>query len=573
MVSQDETSQQIDNEIEANFEIAPTKQVEDNQLFSKHDDEDIENPRSSNKGDDTPADLEEISFIEAGNELPSLSGLASTSSHSIDDLEEFSDTEEIIKYANKIHRLCDELDKVERFSDPVEHTIELARDIDATFRKWDEEDLEAFSDSEDDVVALAKKIEVDTRPPPPPTPDASPEASDEAFSPVATPCPVRRASLVRAESPVRAVSPVRVAAEPRFTESGFMIESPDNAPISQTAEVSAARFTESGFLVDSSNNTQVQATTKPSAACFTPSGFLIESSEKGTTRHEPTDFSHLGPMVFTSSPVPETPTGPRGPKPIFASPVGEPLSHARKVSNETNSSEETTETKDSNDTKATTVTAPDSPAIYSDLDDSIEYQGMGGFTICVSAKKGTAITHEPASIGVPDEGIPYDSWLRRQEGPLASPTPSPGSERSYSINESKESQEPGEPTSSNHPSEELDTPYHYSEDTPEDIEILTILEIPGRRKYAKLNCGNWYFYRDDGNVDHMNWEEYEELLAYIVNEVASLPLKLKQLAVDTAAKYLNRKEQEAVTQEEQVAAEESVIEEEAPVQEPIVTVG
>ncbi|KAJ4395571.1 hypothetical protein N0V85_006498, partial [Neurospora sp. IMI 360204] len=120
----------------------------------EEDEEDIELPRSSGESNNSSFnDLEDNSF------------------NSLADQEDFSDSEEeIIAFAKKIHRLCDELDKVERFSEPVEHTIALARDIEATFRQWDEEDLEAFSDSEGDVVALAKQIEVNTRPSPPDSP-------------------------------------------------------------------------------------------------------------------------------------------------------------------------------------------------------------------------------------------------------------------------------------------------------------------------------------------------------------------------------------------------------------------
>jgi hypothetical protein len=138
-------------------------------------------------------------------------------------------------------------------------------------------------------------------------------------------------------------------------------------------------------------------------------------------------------------------------------------------------------------------------------------------------------------------------------------------------------------------SRDFETPYHYSEDTPEDIEILAILEHPNGPKYAKLNCGNWYFYHDDNSVDYMNWEEYEELLAFIIGDVTSLPLKLQQFAIDAAAKHLNEKKrlaEEAAAKEsfveesiveEHIAegsiVEESTVEEEPISEQPIVTVG
>lgn len=142
--------------------------------------------------------------------------------------------------------MCDELDKVECFSDSPEHasTIALAQAPEATFQQWDEEDLEAFSDSEDDAVALAKKIEVDTRPSPPESPaPKTPEATGA-----------------------------------RFTESGFLIETPDNSPAHQIQNRSSARTLE----------------------CT----------------------------------LPQTPLGIHAQKPIFASPVGESFQHTRKVSNE-----------------------------------------------------------------------------------------------------------------------------------------------------------------------------------------------------------------------------------------------
>ncbi|KAK3495797.1 hypothetical protein B0T13DRAFT_401223 [Neurospora crassa] len=144
----------------------------------EEDEEDIEHPRSSSdEGDDHY--------------------------NSLADFEDFSDSkEEIIAFAKKVNRLCDELEKVECFSDSAEHTstIAWAQDIEATFQQWDEEDLEAFSDSEDDAVALAKKIEVDTRPSPPDSP---------------TP-------------------PTPEGTGARFTESGFLIEIPDHSPVSHT---------------------------------------------------------------------------------------------------------------------------------------------------------------------------------------------------------------------------------------------------------------------------------------------------------------------------------------------------
>lgn len=160
----------------------------------------------------------------------------------------------------------------------------------------------------------------------------------------------------------------------KFTESGFVIESPDNTSVHDTPVTqklpkgSNNRFTDSGFLIDSQDNTSIHDAapenfaslgpmiftsspalqtpigrpppTQTSKGCsnnnkFTPSGFLIESADKLSIRHAHQDFAALGPMIFTSPPAPETPTGPpRARKPIFASPVGEPLSHTRKVSNE-----------------------------------------------------------------------------------------------------------------------------------------------------------------------------------------------------------------------------------------------
>ncbi|KAK1782001.1 hypothetical protein QBC45DRAFT_319781 [Copromyces sp. CBS 386.78] len=418
---------------------------------------------------------------------------------SLNSAEDFSDTEDIIAFANKVHRLCDELEKVECFSDPVEHTIELAKDIEATFQKWDEEDLEAFSDSEENVVAIAMQIEVDTRPTPPTPP----------------------------ESPTRAASPAPAGkGSPKFTESGFLIESPDNLPI--------------------------QEITKAASTRFTPSGFLVETPENAAIRHSPENFATLGPMIFTSSPAPETPTGPRAHKPIFASPVGEPFFHTRKVSNETNTSEDTDDTKDSNETNCTKTTAtdPGSPAtVYSSPDHTYEYQAMAGFTIALSSKTPTRIDFAP--IAQSGENIHYDRRLLKEE----SPSPSPMSCRNTS-------------STSSYDPRDIETPYYYSDDAPEDLDILAILERPGGPKYAKLSCGNWYFYNDDGSVDHLNWEEYEELLAFIVGDVASLPQKLHQVAIQAAAKLQDEREHVA---KKSIAEEESIVEEPITKEEPIAT--
>ncbi|KAK3950160.1 hypothetical protein QBC32DRAFT_265263 [Pseudoneurospora amorphoporcata] len=415
---------------------------------------------------------------------------------SFNSAEDFSDTEEdTIAFVNKVHRLCDELEKVECFSDPVEHTIELAKDIEATFQKWDEEDLEAFSDSEENVVAIAMQIEVDTRPTPPTPP----------------------------ESPTRAASPAPAGkGSTKFTESGFLIESPDNLPIQEITRAASTRFT--------------------------PSGFLVETPENAAIRHSPENFATLGPMIFTSSPAPETPTGPRAHKPIFASPVGEPFFHTRKVSNETNTSEDTNDTKDSNETNCTktTATEPGSPAtVYSSPDHTYEYQAMAGFIIALSSKTPTRIDFAP--IAQSGENIHYDRRLLKEE----SPSPSPMSCGNTS-------------STSSYDPRDIETPYYYSDDTPEDLDILAILERPGGPKYAKLSCGNWYFYNDDGSVDHLNWEEYEELLAFIVGDVASLPQKLHQVAIQAAAKLQDEREH---------VAEKTVAEEGSIVEEPIANVG
>lgn len=339
------------------------------------EEEDIEYPRSSSKADDSLAELEEFSFTEHGVELPQLSDLFDSS---FNELEEFSDTDDIIAFAKKVNRLCDEFEKVEYFSDPVEHTITLARDIDASFQKWNEEDLGMFSDSEEDVIALAKKIEINTRPAPPPTPPASPV---RAASPAhVTEGPSFTESGFLVDTPVATPaqqttigSPAKVpegSSTNKFTESGFLIESPGNAsvhdtPIAQLPKGSNNKFAESGFLIDSSDNTSIRHahedfaalgpmifTSSPapqtpigppaqnSKGCsnnknkFTPSGFLIEPADNPSIHHAPENFAALGAIIFMSSPAPQTPTGPRARKPIFASPVGEPFSHTRKVSNE-----------------------------------------------------------------------------------------------------------------------------------------------------------------------------------------------------------------------------------------------
>ncbi|EAA34771.3 hypothetical protein GE21DRAFT_2421 [Neurospora crassa] len=284
----------------------------------EEDEEDIEHPRSS-------------------------SHEADSSFNSLADEEDFSESEEdIIAFAKKVNRLCDELEKVECFSDSQEHasTIALAQDPEATFQQWDEEDLEAFSDSEDDAVALAKKIEVDTRPSPPDSP---------------TP-------------------PTPEGTGARFTESGFLIETPDHSPVSHTTVGLPFR---------------------------TPEGKLLQ-----------------------------TPSGIQIRKNIFSSPDQETPHHIRKVSNETNTSEDTNGSR-------TTATEPASPTtVYSSPDNITEYQAMAGFTVALSAKKATAINFDP--IAQPGDDIEYDRKLLRDETPSPSPPRhrSPASDRSTSSNDS-----------------------------------------------------------------------------------------------------------------------------------------
>ncbi|EGZ76321.1 hypothetical protein NEUTE2DRAFT_161248 [Neurospora tetrasperma FGSC 2509] len=362
----------------------------------EEDEEDIEHPRSSSD--------------EGDNSFDSLA-----------DEEDFTDSDEdIIAFAKKVNRLCDELDKVERFSEPVEHIIALGQDIEATFQRWDEEDLEMFSDSEDDAIALAKQIEVDTRPSPPDSP--TPQIPEGTGA--------------------------------RFTESGFLIETPDNSPAQKTAIVSSAQ---------------------------TPKG-----------------------------PLPRTPIAPHA-RNIFASPVGESFQHTRKVSNETNTTEETNDTAD---TQTSNPTAGSPTTVYSSPDNVHEYQAMTGFTVCLSAKKGTGITFDP--IAQSGDDIHYDRRFLKDQ----TPSPSPARCRSPSSITS----------ASSSGSEDMSTPYDYTHHS-DDLEILAVLKRPGGASYAKMSCGNWYFLNDDGTLDELNWREYEELIEFIVGDVASLPSKLHQESI------------------------------------------
>ncbi|EGO51848.1 hypothetical protein NEUTE1DRAFT_52683 [Neurospora tetrasperma FGSC 2508] len=375
-------------------------------------------------------DEEEIEFPRSSSDE------ADSSIDSLTDFEEFSESEEeIIAFAKKVHRLCDELEKVERFSDPVEETIALAKDIEATFQQWDEEDLEAFSDSEDDAIALAKQIEVNTRPSPPdsPTPQ-TPEGTGA-----------------------------------RFTESGFLIETPDHSPAQRAPISSPAQ---------------------------TPEAEFISKTPEAT---------HL----------PHTPLSVHAQKPIFASPVGLCLQHIRKVSNETNTTEETNDTAV---TQATNPTAGSPTTIYSSPDNVTEYQAMTGFTVCLSAKKGTGITFDP--IVQPGDDIHYDRRFLKDE----TPSPSPARCRSSASNQSTPSDK----------SEDMSTPYDYTHHSG-DSDILAVLKHPGGASYAKMSCGNWFFLNDDGTLDELNWREYEELIEFIVGDVASLPSKLHQVALHAAA--------------------------------------
>ncbi|KAK3497902.1 uncharacterized protein B0T23DRAFT_311307 [Neurospora hispaniola] len=358
-------------------------------------------------------DEEEIEEDEEDIEFPrSSSDEADDNHNSLADFEDFSDSEEeIIAFAKKVNRLCDELDKVERFSEPVEHIIALGQDIEATFKQWDEEDLEMFSDSEEDTISLAKQIEVDTRPSPP-------------------------------DSPVRAAKK-----SPRFTASGFLIETPENSPHAHSPIGPPLRSPEGRFLQ-------------------TPNGIQVRKN-------------------------------------IFASPIGESFQHTRKVSNETNTSEDTNGSK-------TTTTAPESPTtVYSSPDNVQEYQAMAGFTVALSAKKATAISFHP--IAQPGDDIQYDRRFLKDETPSPSPTryQSPASDRSTPSTKS----------------EDMSTPYDFTHHS-DDSEILAILKRPGGATYAKMSCGNWFFLNDDGTLDELSWREYEELIDFIVGDIASLPQKL-----------------------------------------------
>ncbi|KAK3395816.1 hypothetical protein B0T20DRAFT_487302, partial [Sordaria brevicollis] len=441
--------------------IAEEDEIEEDIENEEHkllQEEDIELPRSGSSDEESGhdnsfnscADLEDFSEDEEAEDIITFA----KNPNSCADVEDFSDEEDIIAFAKKVNRMCEELEKVERFSEPVEHTIALAQDWDATFRKWDEEELETF-DSEEDAIAMAKKIEFDTRPSPPPTPTPSNTPADQ------TP-----------EAP-----------ETRFSESGFLIESPDNSPAPYT----------------------------------------------------PTPASRISRIPISRIPK-ATPKAP-----IFASPVGSPFGqHNRKVSNESNTTEESNQTNDTVGTTATTA-PPDSPKLaystHSTPDDNVySYQAMTGFTVCLSAKKGTGITFDP--IAISGENINYDRDTLKEISP--SPT-------SSQFGPADHNPDPNQSTASATSEEEQwETPYHYSTTTPaadgeeeDELQILAILERPSTgRKYAKLSCGNWYGYRetpdnsdnDDGfEVDHLTWDEYEDLIRFIVGDVASLPTKLHSI--------------------------------------------
>lgn len=459
----------------------------------KHREEDIELPRSSD--DEQEHD---------------------SSFNSCADLEDFSDDEDIIAYAKKVNRMCEELEKVECFSDPVEHTIALAKDMEATFRKWDEEELEAFSDSTEDTIAIAKQVEVDTRPSPPES-------------------PVRAPSSIRTESPTHTPE-----GAPCFTESGFLAETPGNTPVDQTPEVPGTRFSESGFLIESPDNSPAAYTPAPisrisripkavpkitpKAAPQTPVATDLRKSIFGSTTQKPVSGTPAQKPIF-GSPVEKPTLASPTTKLIFASPVGSPFNHTRKVSNESNTTEESNDTAGTTTTTTATDTVPDSPtSVYStlDTDNVYEYQAMTGFTVCLSAKKGTGITFDP--IAISGENINYDREALKEI------TPSPTSSHFGNPDDNNQST-----TAS---ADDLETPYHYSANSSEDLEILAILERPNGPKYAKLSCGNWYSYNDaDGSVDHLNWEEYEDLIRFIVGDVASLPVKLHKFAIEAAEKH------------------------------------
>lgn len=150
---------------------------------------------------------------------------------------------------------------------------------------------------------------------------------------------------------------------------------------------------------------------------------------------------------------------------------------------------------------------------------------MAGFTVCLSAKKGTGITFDP--IAQSGENISYDRKVLVEE----TPSPSPGRCRSPASNQSTPSSK----------SEDMSTPYDYTHHS-DDSEILAVLKRPDGATYAKMSCGNWFFLNDDGTLDELNWREYEELIEFIVGDVASLPSKLQQVALHAAAKLQNEKE-------------------------------
>lgn len=172
---------------------------------------------------------------------------------------------------------------------------------------------------------------------------------------------------------------------------------------------------------------------------------------------------------------------------------------------------------------------------------------MTGFTVCLSAKKGTGITFDP--IAQPGDDITYDRRFLKEE----TPSPSPGRCRSQSSNQSTPSTK----------SEDMSTPYDFTNHS-DDSDILAVLKRPGGASYAKMSCGNWFFLNDDGTLDELNWREYEELIEFIVGDVASLPQKLHQIALHVAAKFQNEQEPIATMGQESIGHKVQTLEEELP---------